>query len=252
MDNWSENLKISNEWWAVDTLTKEDIELLLKNKWLPTNLREKLLAMLWQENEQFENKEDVMDQKTINWFLWIENLDERKNEIIKYLKENYVSPKEWEESEHVKEYWVMWIRYSLTLPSVNWFKCKKIKFFVSDEEFIREEYERHNEWIYNSCGVDEISINIFWNMRDFLWEFRIFEDVDMDFTKELFFNYSSDTWRNINKLMDLKFNSWLKDTSTGSRVVWVNSGSGKGDVSTFRWRDSKNFPANLLMWLTVS
>lgn len=150
-----------------------------------------------------KNCENIMNQESI------ENLKWNKEKILKYLKTKCIYKKEW-----VEEYWEKWTHYYLTLLSVNWFECKKLDWFVSDRKVTIKEYERNEEWKSNSAEAEEISTNILWNMRNFLKELGISEDINKDFFKELFRNwrYTCKTWTSLKKVTGLDDWYRLKDT----------------------------------------
>lgn len=160
--------------------------------------------------ENPKSNEVVMDQETIDKIYW------DKEKIIAYLKTNCLTPKKWEESEHVKEFsWEKWTHHSLILPSVNWFKCKKLDWFISDKEYRKDDfedinyYEKLKNWDNNSRD-SEVIANALLVMRDFLWALWVSLDEDIEYFEKEFFMRALDTWQILMKIANLKDVYWLK------------------------------------------
>jgi len=212
-------------------------------------IREPLQKVL--EEELPEEEKFVMDQKTIDYLEWIEDHNERKSKILDYLKENCMTPKKWEKIEHVTEYWVEWIRYNLTLPSVNWSDYKIISWFISAEEVTNKDYKSNETWKNNSSTPDDISTMLLWNMRDFLKIFGVPSDDGMNFTKELYEKgVSSDTLRSIRKITDLTNWYFLKEENSDT---WNVLDCTRNNCNLFRSHNVLNaFKMQLLLWLRVT
>ena len=159
---------------------------------------------------QSKNEKVVMNQETINEIYW------DKEKIIKFLKERCLTPKQWEESEHVKEFsWEKWTRYSLILPSVNWFKCKKLDWYISDKEYSRNEFEdiigfeEMKNW-ENNLRDSEVIANALLVMRDFFWALWVSSGEDIEYFEKALFSWDLDTWDILKEIANLKDAYWLK------------------------------------------
>ena len=219
-----------------------------KGGWIITQgVKDIIEPQLKDDLNHSENKEEVIiDQKTLDWFQKIEDAAEKKSAILDYLKTKCLDKREW-----VTEYWVKWTHYCLTLPSVNWSECKKIKWFISDKKFTRNEYESNEILRDRSSTFDEVSIKLFCNIRDFFWGLGVSEDVGINFVKELLWNDDARTcatWENFKELTDLK-DYWfrLKDTKwdyPAARSIGYHA-CRFGRINDYDW------DANLFWWLTV-
>lgn len=205
-----------------------------------------------------ENKEVVMDQETI------ESLYSKKEKVLDYLKTNCFDKKEW-----VEEYWEKWTHYSLVLPSVkwfewNWFKCKKIDWFVSDRYVTKKEYRWNGHRRANSSYAKEISSDILWNMRSFLKELGVLEDVGMNFVRELFSedilceddmfwedgpDIVTGTWNSVKNVTGLNDTYWLRDTRWNWSIQWCCF-SNAFEFNRY-YDDDFTKTAKLCLWLNV-
>lgn len=245
---WTNGERLSNNIKPVDTLWQK------LTTWKDAEIEGQLKDTLSCSEKK---KEVVMEQKTIDNIKWIENLSKRKRAILDYLKENCMMPKKWEEIEHVERYWVMWVTYCLTLPSVNWSKCKIIDWFESDDVVSRYDYDKNQTWMDNSITIDDVATKLYWNMRDFLSMFGVSQDTGVDFVKELFKYYVDDcsTWNSLKSVARLKNSYFLKDRNENIKDDnWTPACAGRRCAywhCDFNWVNSGVNVGHLFMWLNV-
>ena len=164
--------------------------------------------------ELFENENDVMDSKTINYLKWIEDREERRKAIIDYLKKNCVDV-----AKEVRFDRIKWAQYFITLPSLNWStNWKLVNFSVSNKTYSEDEY--NNDRTCNVITEDVKNIPIIFDcMRDFFRSFDVNLDDDIDFANDLFSISNCETWNSLKELIpSLKNKYYVK--LRGAPITW--------------------------------
>ena len=203
--------------WKVGETTRWKVEKVLKQ---------------WSEGEKI-----VMNQSTIDNIRW----DRWK--IASYLYHNCMHTEEW-----VEKCWEKGTYYYLTLPAINWFKCKKLSRFVSYRSITKEEYDKNMEWQRESSKIEDISAKILEPMRDFMNELWVIQDRDVDFVKEMFENESCYTWETVKDATGLDVFYRTSSEKEDYRAKWYCF----MDYCKFNRFKVSFDTAFLFLWLSVS
>lgn len=108
----------------------------------PTGWNEDLkLRLEWLTDEQKDELFEILKCEKTKRLMW------KKEEVFKYIKENYVQIE-----KGIKFLWYEWKRIHIDLPAIWDLKWFKFDYFVSDENIAKHDLKKNQELNNKSCS----------------------------------------------------------------------------------------------------
>ena len=178
---------------GIDTLTYWDEDLKSRLEWLTDKQKDKLF--------------EILKYEKLKRLIW------KKEEILKYTKENYVTVE-----KNAEMMWYKWKIVDIDLPSVWNFEWFKFKYFASDNNVYTCKYPPELE-------KKSYSMNDVWKLlkaiNSYMVELQGISDENIDYEDDLQYletgNYRCNAWDCLKAITWLDNLYWLSD----KYVAWI-------------------------------